>query len=84
MTHNLIIHARLKSQVKFFINILYEIQGEILMKEQTEMIHVRATDKEKEIIEKNAKKYHFRSMSEYIRFLSLNDWEIVVKNKKGE
>jgi hypothetical protein len=48
----------------------------------TEMLHVRVTKNEKSIIENNTMKYNFRSVSEYLRFLALNEWNIEVKNDK--
>jgi hypothetical protein len=50
--------------------------------EQTEMLHIRVTENEKKKIEEKSLKYNFRSVSEYIRFLALNEWDIYVKEKK--
>ena len=50
--------------------------------EETQMLHIRVTKKEKDFVEKQAIKYNFRSTSEYIRFLSLNEWKIDIKKDK--
>ena len=48
----------------------------------TEMLHIRISKEEKSIIESRAKKYCFRSVSEFLRFLALNEWNIEVQNAK--
>lgn len=47
--------------------------------DKTSMLHIRVTRKEIEFIENQLLKYKFRSVSEYIRFLALNDWKIDIK-----
>jgi hypothetical protein len=51
---------------------------------QTEMLHIRVTNKEKKKIEESSYSYKFRSVSDYIRFLALNDWNIKVENINGK
>ena len=46
---------------------------------ETQMLHIRVTKKEKEFIEMQSLKYNFRSLSDYIRFIALNEWKIDVK-----
>jgi predicted glycosyltransferase involved in capsule biosynthesis len=71
---------------KVNINISVETQGELMpdhtkreCKQETKMLHIRVTDDEKAIIESHSKKYNFRSISEYLRFLALNEWDIKIK-----
>jgi Arc/MetJ-type ribon-helix-helix transcriptional regulator len=46
--------------------------------EQTKVIHVRVTLKEKDLLESQVRKYNFRTMSDFIRFIALNTWEIKI------
>ena len=48
---------------------------------KTSMLHIRVTKKEIEFIENQLLKYKFRSISEYIRFLALNEWQINIKKE---
>lgn len=50
--------------------------------QKTDMIHIRMTKKEKDFIEKQSLKYNFRSVSDFIRFLVLNEWNINVTRDK--
>lgn len=51
-------------------------------KEQSKTIQIRFTEKEKHILEEQVKRYNFRSICEYFRFLGLNKWNIEIH--KGE
>jgi len=39
---------------------------------KTEMIHVRVNKEEKNILEEHVKRWKFRSVSEFLRFVGLN------------
>lgn len=47
--------------------------------EKSDVIHIMVNSKEKDIIKFNSEKYNFRSISEYVRFISLNQCEINIK-----
>jgi Arc/MetJ-type ribon-helix-helix transcriptional regulator len=52
--------------------------------DETEMLHVRITKKDKEALIQKVNAYNFRSISDYIRFLALNIWKIEVKQDNEE
>ena len=52
--------------------------------DETEMLHVRITKKDKEMLIQKVNAYNFRSISDYIRFLALNIWKIEVKQQNKE